>query len=209
MHEDQLNLPQVGDRVPAFEVSTQRGVLHFPEYSAGCWCIFFAHPANFTSAWRLYSTFLALKERWFNARNTKLLALSNEPIRQNDWSDKVRRYIGIYLKAPVIEDLDFHIANRFGMASGRRKQAGFDRLAFIIDPEGIIRLILHNPLPSIEHAVLDLERELDRLQGKMPESTTSNPALPPDVTNPTEQLDASDKPRRKPAYFRKNTLNLN
>ena len=36
-----------------------------------------------------------------------MLGLSNEPIRHNLWSDRARRYVGIYLKAPVIEDLDF------------------------------------------------------------------------------------------------------
>lgn len=156
----------------------------------------------------MYSTFLALKERWFNERNTKLLALVNEPIRQNDWSDKVRRYIGIYLKAPVIEDLDFDIANRYGMASGRRKLPGFDRLAFIIDPTGIIRLIIHNPLPSIETAVLDLENNLDRLQGKV-DACTENAVPLRDNIPPDEQPDAAEEYRLKPAYFGKRKVNLN
>lgn len=202
------NLPQVGDAAPSFVVHTPRGPLQLHDYCAGCWCIFFAHPANFTSAWSMYSAFLALKERWFNERNTKLLALVNEPIRQNDWSDKVRRYIGIYLKAPVIEDLDFSIANQFGMASGRRKLPGFDRLAFIIDPEGIIRLIIHNPLPSIESAILDLENSLDRLQGKVAACPQSRePGY--DGVSPQERPDAAEDYTMKPAYFGKRKVNLN
>jgi peroxiredoxin 2/4 len=206
MASNQQELPQVGDLAPAFTIETQKGLLRFPEFSEGCWCIFFAHPANFTSAWWMYSTFLALKERWFNARNTKMLTLSNEPVRQNDWSDKVRRYIGIYLKAPVIEDLEFNIANQYGMASGRRKLPGFDRLAFIIDPEGVIRVIIHNPLPSIESAILELERELDRLQGKVIAASDPNDGKPVVLERP-DAVTADYKPR--PAYFPKKKINLN
>lgn len=210
MFDHHQKLPNIGDQAPGFEFDTPKGLTRFPDYCAGCWCIFFAHPANFTSAWRMYSTFLALKERWFNARNTKLLALSNEPVRQNDWSDKVRRYIGIYLKAPVIEDLDFSLANLYGMASGRRKQAGFDRLAIIIDPEGAIRLILHNPLPSIENAIIDLEHQLDLLQGKC-EVPVENPVFKPlHLSEIEEKADANDKEYKpKPAYFRRNKINPN
>lgn len=199
MSDTNQNLPQIGDPAPHFEFLTERGLLHFPAYSEGYWCIFFAHPANFTSTWTMFSAFLAMKERWLNDRNTKVLGLSNEPILQNDWSNKARRFIGIYLKAPVLEDLDFRIAKMYGLASGRRPQAGCDRLAVIIDPEGIIRYIIHRPLPNIESALLDIERELDRLQGKTPET--------PDVSLSSidmieEQSDAVDRLYKpKAAHF--------
>jgi peroxiredoxin 2/4 len=189
-------LPQVGDSAPAFEFQTARGLLRFPEYSAGCWCVFFAHPANFTSAWTMFSAFLAKKERWLDERNTKVLALSNEPIRHNDWSDKARRFIGIYLKAPVLEDLDFRVARLYGLASGRRPQAGCERLAVVIDPEGIVRLIVNRPLPNIESALSDIETQLARLQGhsSLPE--------PLDILEAVELSDATGKVYRpRPAYF--------
>ena len=200
-------LPQVGDLAPAFEVQTEKALLRFPEYSEGCWCIFFAHPANFTSAWTMFSAFLAMKERWLNERNTKVLALSNEPLRQNNqWADKARRFIGIYLKAPVIEDLDFHIAKLYGLASGRRPQPNCDRLALIIDPEGIVRLIIHRPLPNIESALLDIERELDRLQGKVVEGKERDcQSLIID-----EQIDTIGKfYKTDPAYFSTKKINPN
>lgn len=203
-------LPQVGDRAPSFEVYSQKGVLHFPEYSSGCWCILFVHPANFTSAWTMYSTFLALKERWFNARNTKLIALSNEQLqRQNGWSEKVRRYIGIYLGAPVIEDLDCSIANQYGITTNRRKSDDNNRVAFIIDPEGIIRLILDDQQPSIEYAIINLEQALDRLQGKTTDPEPDNQPANPEVKHffdVPEQSDKADQYKLKPAYFRKDNI---
>ncbi|HLP96633.1 MAG TPA: redoxin domain-containing protein [Saprospiraceae bacterium] len=201
-------LPEVGDLAPVFEVDTEKGVLRFPEYCQGSWCIFFAHPANFTSAWTMFSAFLAMKERWLNERNTKVLALSNESLRQNNqWADKARRYIGIYLKAPVIEDLDFRIAKQFGLASGRRPQPGCDRLALIIDPQGIVRMIIHRPLPNIESALLEIEMELDRLQGKI--DNCQEPVAPVSVHVPELSDAISNSYKADPAYFTRKKINPN
>ena len=158
----------------------------------------------------MYSNFLAMKERWLNERNTKLLVLANESIRQNDWSDIVRRYLGIFLKAPVIEDPDHRIAALYGMATGRRITPPMDRLLYIIDPEGVIRLILHRPLASIQTTIIDLERTLDRLQGKdAGETIAPNREVLEQLLAGAEKSDqlAGHKPR--PAYFRKNEINLN
>jgi peroxiredoxin (alkyl hydroperoxide reductase subunit C) len=134
-----------------------------------------------------------------------VLALSNEVLRpNNDWSDKARRFIGIRLKAPVIEDLDFRIARMYGLASGRRPQQGLERLALIIDPTGIVRLIIHRPLPNIEDALTEITRELDRLQGY--------PIAEPSLDN-TEVLEQPDRIlgeyQPKIAYFPKKKLDLN
>lgn len=202
------NLPQIGDPAPPFIFPTPQGEEHFPAYCRGYWCVFFAHPANFTSAWTMFSAFLAKKERWLNERNSKALALSTVPISQNDWSDKARRFIGIHLKAPVLEDLDFHIANLYGMASGRRPQSGCNRLAFIIDPEGIIRHIITRPLmPDIESALLEIEAEFHRLQGNLVEGFT------PPSFQPAEAVEQSDATERfykaKPAHFSKKKISPN
>ncbi len=153
----------------------------------------------------MFSAFLAKKEGWLNERNTKALALSTVPFNQNDWSDKARRFLGIHLRAPVLEDLDFRIANLYGMASGRRPQPGCDRLAFIIDPEGIIRLIITRPLmPDIESALLLIEAELERLQGKATEGGNPQPLEPMEAV---EQSDATDAQYKlKPAHFPKKKI---
>ncbi len=199
------NLPQTGDPAPFFEFQTPQGPIVFPEYCRGFWCVFFAHPANFTSAWTMFSAFLAKKERWLNERNTKVLALSTEPMRLNDWSDKARRFIGIHLKAPVLEDLDFSVANLYGMASGRRPYPGCNRLAFIIDPEGIIRHIITRPLmPDIESALLEIEALFDRLQGNLAAGFGQQPL---ESVGSVEQSDATGKRyKAKPAHFPKKKI---
>ncbi len=213
MSDHTIKLPQVGDLAPGFKAYSTKGAVRFPEYCRNCWCILFAHPANFTSAWEMYSAFLALKERWLDERNTKLIALSNEPLWQKGgWSNKARRYLGIYLKTPVIEDLDFRISSMYGIASGRRPVKSFDRLAFIIDPLGIIRMIISRPLPNIESSILAIQREFDHLQ-----RNALSGRIGPDLSSlPREPVkEVSDLPspprvwRMRPAYFRRSRLLLN
>ncbi|MCC7466979.1 MAG: hypothetical protein IT261_11955, partial [Saprospiraceae bacterium] len=109
------------------------------------------------------------------------------------------RYIGIYLKAPVIEDLDFSIAKQFGLASGRRPQPGCDRLALIIDPQGIVRMIIHRPLPNIENALMEIELELDRLQGNLTRQEEQPLETPLHVAELSDAVDIRYK--TDPAYF--------
>jgi peroxiredoxin 2/4 len=202
------NLPEIGDLAPSFEVETTRGRVSFPEYSAGKWCILFAHPANFTTAWQMFSVFLSKKERWLDERHTKVIGLTNVPFRQNDWTQKAQRYVGIYLRGPVIEDLDCHIAKMYGIASGRRPLPGCDRLALIIDPDGIIRLIIHRPLPNIEEALLEIERKLEQLQGYAPPDARMTGPDETSQNQPTpERSDAPDHDYTlKPAYFKRKNL---
>ncbi|MFN0016259.1 MAG: redoxin domain-containing protein [Saprospiraceae bacterium] len=205
---EHTQLPRVGDTAPPFEVLTEKGLVRFPEFSKGSWCIFFAHPANFTSAWRMYSNFLAMKERWLQERNAKLLALSNQSARQSDWTDVVRRYIGIFLKAPIIEDRDNRISALYGMSPSRRIVPPNHRLLYIIDPEGIIRLIVNRPLASIQTAMADLEAELDRLQRNIPQ-VIPPPSRLEHMMGVPEGTDVQAGKKPKPAYFRSSKFVMN
>jgi alkyl hydroperoxide reductase subunit AhpC len=200
-------LPIEGHLAPAFIAETQRGTIHFPDYAKGHWCIFFAHPANFTSAWMMFNTFMVLKERWFDAQNTKLIGLANEAVRQDDWSDKVRRYIDIYLKAPLIEDPENRIARLYGLSIGRKLNARLNRVAFIIDPEGVIRLVIERPIDGIEFAIRKLQFELNRLQGNL---GLEEPSIAqPELYIEGGLLDQTPIDQLKPAYFDRKTLNPN
>lgn len=199
------DLPQIGDPAPYFEVDTTRGYLQFPNYSAGNWCILFAHPANFTTAWQMFSVFLSKKEMWLAERDIKVIGLTNVPFRQNDWTQIAQRYIGIYLKGPVIEDMNCKIAKMYGIASGRRPLPGCDRLALVIDPEGIIQLIIHRPLPNIEEALLEIEQKLEQLRGFSP---PVEPSAASDAADGTAERPDSNGTsyKLKPAYFPKKNL---
>jgi peroxiredoxin 2/4 len=206
------NLPQIGQKAPEFVATTTKGSINFPtEFGDGNWTIFFAHPANFTGAWVMYSTFLALKEKYFNDRNCKLLGLCTEqlaPDSEGTWAEKVKRYVGIYLKSPVVEDKNRQIAKLYGMVSGRINTNGHDRVAFVIDANGIIRGIISGPF-TLQSVVSDLEKTFNRLQGlALPE------IAPPDPRFLQEMQEKPDgQPtipyRSKPAHFPKKELGVN
>ncbi|MCB0545913.1 MAG: hypothetical protein KDC70_20465, partial [Saprospiraceae bacterium] len=80
-------------------------------------------------------------------------------------------------------------------------------LLYIIDPEGVIRLILHRPLPSIQTTIADLEIALDQLQGKTPEKQSLQAIT--QLLDPAEQLDGETAYKPKPAYFGRSKINLN
>ncbi|MEY3238802.1 MAG: hypothetical protein RIR11_240 [Bacteroidota bacterium] len=206
-----MAFPNIGDKIPPFEAMTQKGMVGCPSFIEGHWSIIFAHPANFSSAWTMYSTFLSMKERWFVDRNTKLLAICNEPLGQSEFTELVRRYIGIFLKAPVVEDLDYRVAHILGIASGRKKHIEHDRIAYVVDPECVVRLILYNHLkPTVEHAILQLTTALDNLQRNIdPLVSIELPLETAGILKNNEQSDLIDNYKPKPAYFRRDKINPN
>ena len=210
--ETQLNLPQIGDAAPTFEAMTNKGAVSFPaQFSERNWTIFFSHPANFTGAWVMYSTFLALKEQYFTNRNCKLLGLfshPNVPDAEGTWAEKARRYLGIYLKAPVVDDSDLKIAETYGMVIGRLRQSGHDRVAYIIDPGGIIRGIISGPF-TLQSVVEDLEKAVNKLLGQ--NEPVPSPVDPKTLVELQEKPDNSDNGfyKTKPAYFPKKELGFN
>lgn len=93
----------------------------------------------------------------------------------------------------------------YGLASGRRPLPGCDRLALIVDPLGIIRLIIHRPLPNIEEALLEIERQFEEMSG----FSAQDPAeYRPSMSNiQDEQETPHQEPYPlKPAYFNKRQL---
>jgi peroxiredoxin 2/4 len=206
-----MGFPNIGDTLPAFTTTTTKGLVSFPSYIEGHWAIVFAHPANFFSAWNMYSTFISLKERWFLDRKTRLLAVCNEPLGNDRFTEKVRRYIEIYLKAPVVEDLDYRVANILGIASGRKLHPEHDRVAYVVDPQGVVRLILYNHLkPTVEVAVSQLENALDCLQRDIdPLQSVEFPIDPTALLALSEKRDGNGRYTLRPAYFGLNKVHPN
>ncbi len=213
MAKNRHTLPQEGAPAPPFVAHTQKGIIHFPEDYRGHWCVFLCHPANFTSGWRMYSDYLAQKERWLQERNTRLLLLSNQTVCGDLWSDIVKRYLSIYLKAPIIEDTDNCIAELYGMSPSWQISPPNHRFLYIIDPEGIVRLIVYRPLLSIQQSLAWVADRLICLQEGKNASNGSDlgSAVPfPLPLHVEEQLDKTLLEKKmRPAYLRKGKNSLN
>jgi alkyl hydroperoxide reductase subunit AhpC len=201
---------QVGQPVPAFEGTTQKGfTLRFPEDVVGKWCVFFTHPANFTASWLMYARLISMKERDFALRNTVLIAFSHEVKHKNDFSDQVRDCVDIFLKGPVLRDTDFAIADYYGMATPRQMEQVCGKVAFIIDPEGIVRYCLENPQPSIETIIRRIELALYHLQGEQGQANggPGSPSVTPSLVDEGPDFERTEPTTgATPAYFNKKKL---
>jgi peroxiredoxin 2/4 len=165
--DDQLNIrtmPRIGDAAPDFTATTTSGKLRFSEFNSGSWVIFFSHPADFTPVCTTEMTAFALREDEFRALNTKLLGLSIDSIHSHiAWVNNVKEKMGILMKFPIIADIDMKISKLYGMLQPGESETAAVRAVFIIDPEGIVRLIMYYPL-NTGRSMVEIIRVLKALQ---------------------------------------------
>ena len=154
MSENEVRMPLLGDRAPAFDAVTTQGEIHFPQDYEGKWVILFSHPADFTPVCTTeFMTFGSMIDE-FKAMNTELVGLSVDSlyahiawlrrIQEITWKDKKN----IEVTFPLIEDIRMEISSKYGMIQPGQSNTQAVRAVFVIDPKGIIRTILYYPLST-------------------------------------------------------------
>ncbi len=163
-------MPQIGDPAPSFKAKTTQGDINFPEDYKGKWVILFSHPADFTPVCTTeFMTFASMVDE-FKALNTELVGLSVDSIYAHiAWLRKIKELEfkglkNIEVTFPLIEDIKMEVANKYGMIQPGQSNTQAVRAVFIIDPQGIIRLILYYPLSTgrnfdeIKRVILALQK---------------------------------------------------
>ena len=138
------SLPLLGEKFPSFEAVTTKGKIKFPEDYRGKWVILFSHPADFTPV--CTTEFYAFQKRFeeFKKLNTELIGFSIDQVFSHiKWVQWIKENLNIEIQFPIIAD-DGTIAKRLGMIHPK-KGSNTVRAVFVIDPEGILRLILYYP----------------------------------------------------------------
>jgi peroxiredoxin (alkyl hydroperoxide reductase subunit C) len=147
-------MPLIGDPAPAFKATTTQGEITFPEDYKGSWVILFSHPADFTPVCTTeFMTFASMIDE-FKAMNTELVGLSVDSlyahiawlrkIQELEWKGKKN----LEVTFPLIEDIRMEVAKKYGMIQPGQSNIQAVRAVFVIDPKGIIRLILYYPLST-------------------------------------------------------------
>jgi len=147
--EEQLvtQMPRIGDMAPDFKSMTTTGMMQFSEHIKGSWTILFSHPADFTPVCTTEMTGFAVLEDEFKKMNTKLVGLSIDSIHSHvAWVNNVREKTGIFMKFPIIADIDMKVSKLYGMLQPGESETAAVRAVFFIDPNGKIRLIMYYPL---------------------------------------------------------------
>jgi len=146
-------LPRINEKAPSFKAVTTQGEINFPEQYAGSWVILFSHPADFTPVCSSeFMTFASLADK-FDKVNCKLVGLSVDGLYSHiAWLRTLKEKIeykgmkNVEVQFPLIEDITMEVAKKYGMIQPGESSTKAVRAVFVIDPKGIIRVILYYPL---------------------------------------------------------------
>lgn len=152
---DDVRVPLIGEKAPAFKALTTQGEINFPHDYRGKWVILFSHPADFTPVCTTEFMTFASMEPEFRKLNTELIGLSIDShyshiawLRSIKEKIKYRGMENIEVKFPVIADLTMDVAKKFGMVQPGASNTQAVRAVFFIDPDGVIRALIYYPLSN-------------------------------------------------------------
>jgi alkyl hydroperoxide reductase subunit AhpC len=155
---------QLGDAAPDFVADSTKGTIHFHRWKQGHWALLFSHPEDFTPVCTTELGAAAALKPEFDRRNTKLLAVSVDPLDSHyRWLGDVEDVTGSAVDFPIVADPNRWVAALYGMIHPRSGAKQAARVAFLIDPENRIRLMLAYP-PSTGRDFRELLRALDSIQ---------------------------------------------
>ncbi len=143
--EEKNTFPLIGDPAPELTVQTTHGVKNIPGDYKGKWIVLFSHPADFTPVCTTEFVAFAKREDQFKELNAELVGLSIDQVFSHiKWDEWIKDNIDVKIPFPIIADNTGKVAEAFGMVHPG-KGANTVRAVFLIDPQGIIRLILYYP----------------------------------------------------------------
>lgn len=154
---------KIGQKAPDFEAITTYGKVNLKDYE-GKWLVFFSHPGDFTPVCTTEMIAFALSHPYFQKMNTELLGLSIDSNPSHlAWMYDIYCRTGIVLPFPIIADRSGEIARRYGMISSNISNTETVRNVYIIDPNGVIRVILVYPL-NVGRFIPEILRTIQALQ---------------------------------------------
>ncbi|MGE4292430.1 MAG: peroxiredoxin [Desulfovibrio sp.] len=157
------SMPLLGQAMPELKVTTTHGEMTLPNDLKGKWMVLFSHPADFTPV--CTTEFVAFQKRWeeFEKLNAKLVGLSIDQVFSHiKWVEWIEEKLGVEIKFPVIADDRGEVAQKLGMLHPG-KGSNTVRAVFLVDPKGILRLMIYYP-QEIGRNMDEILRALKALQ---------------------------------------------
>ena len=154
---------RIGMQAPDFEADTTYGKVCLSDYREK-WLIFFSHSGDFTPVCTTEMIAFSRANQYFEERNACLLGLSVDSNPSHlAWMYDIYMRTGIKIPFPIVADINGMIARKYGMISSDVSNTETVRNVYIIDPHGIIRLILIYPL-NVGRCIPEILRALEALQ---------------------------------------------
>ena len=151
-----MNALGIGDTAPDFTAETTQGRIRFHEWMGDGWAILFSHPKDFTPICTTELGYMAKLKPEFDKRNTKILAVSIDPVTDHErWAKDIEETQGTAPNYPIIGDADLEVAKLYDMihpnAMGGKRTAADNatiRSVFVVGPDKKIKLMLTYPMTT-------------------------------------------------------------
>jgi peroxiredoxin (alkyl hydroperoxide reductase subunit C) len=145
MSNENQKFPLIGDKFPEMSVQTTHGVVNIPGDYKGKWVVLFSHPADFTPVCTTEFVAFAKRNDKFEELNAKLIGLSIDQVFSHiKWDEWIEEKLDVKIPFPIIADSTGEVAKTIGMVHPGKGSTTV-RAVFIIDPKGVIRLIIYYP----------------------------------------------------------------
>jgi alkyl hydroperoxide reductase subunit AhpC len=166
-------IPRINDTAPDFTAETTQGTIRFHEWIGDGWAILFSHPKDFTPVCTTELGAMAKLQSDFAKRNTKILALSVDPVADHlKWQSDIEETQGAKVSYPMIGDPELKVAKLYGMlpasagdtSQGRTPNDNATvRTVFVVGPDKKIKMQLAYPM-STGRNFDEIVRVVDSLQ---------------------------------------------
>ena len=155
---------RLGDEAPDFTVDTTEGEVTFHDWKGDSWAVLFSHPKDFTPVCTTELGRVAGLKSEFDARNTKVIGVSVDPIdSHHGWAKDIEDVTGNALNYPLIADPDRKVADLYDMIHPNANDTLTVRSVFVIDPDNKVKLTLTYPA-STGRNFDEILRVIDSLQ---------------------------------------------
>ncbi len=203
---------RINSIAPDFQAETSQGPIQFHEWIGTDWAILFSHPKDFTPVCTTELGAVAKLKFAFEARNTKVIGLSVDPVDQHQrWAADIEETQGAAVNYPLIGDPTLAVAKLYDMLPEAAGDSSTGRTAldnatvrsvFIIGPDKRIKAMLTYPM-SAGRNFDEVMRLLDALQlnARHNVATPVNWRPGDDVIIPTSVSD-DDARRKYPEGFK-------
>lgn len=137
---------RLGEIAPDFKAETTEGTIEFHRYLGNGWGVLFSHPADFTPVCTTELGAVARLRAEFDKRNTKVLALSVDPLESHrQWIGDINETQQTEVNFPIIADPDFAVAKLYDMVHPEISDKFTVRSVFVIGPDKKVKLTITYP----------------------------------------------------------------
>jgi len=155
---------RLGDTAPDFTAQSTEGEIRFHQWAGDSWVVLFSHPADYTPVCTTELGQVAKIKDEFDRRNTKVIALSVDPIASHHgWIKDINETQQTHVNYPIIADSDRKVSDLYDMIHPNADNTLTVRSVFIIAPDKRVKLTLTYPA-STGRNFDEILRVLDSLQ---------------------------------------------